>query len=263
MIDAKSIQDQIKLLDKNIEKAALAKNALRDFVESTTFFNEYRIFDKLLSIWADTLLTLMESTGTSYAQSGMYNPKTGFVDRNSFGLSNIEQSDLTLTKAVVLAIGILGSVLLVVFANVSWVLAALTIFACLFFCFFRQILQGLQGLSKKENDAMVPLNSLSGTISQSLTYMRGKYQSTRFLIKHQHENSRRLASRRGIVDPALYNRKAQAEEDLPHEFMSIIDTISVSVNTTVFQCKVTLLSLRAQPRQSLPSNVPQQGNNPD
>jgi hypothetical protein len=266
------ISTQIASIDVAQKAMADTKIALRKFVvpdrdekgkmKASRFLDDYDIFNQLLSKWADTLMTLVEATGTRFAfESG-----SGFGQSNGFGvetsqstegmISRVEQADLTMTKAAVLAVGILGSVLVSYLMKAPWTVPAIMISVIIGLVFFKQIADTIRDLMKKPEKLCDETNSLGDVISDTLIFIRSRYNKKRFQIKHQYSNPKMLANHDPQEDPALWDRRTQALETLPFEVMGRVDAISVKCNAAAFVRKTVLYSYWRDSGGSVPQ--PQQ-----
>ena len=206
------------------------------------FLDDYDIFNSLLSKLADTLMTLVEATGTRFAFEG--------GQPNGFGeggqpmregmISQIEQSDLTLTKGAVLIAAVIGSVLVSWLMKAPWTVPAILIVAIVCLVYFRQIADAIQDWMKKPEELSDGSNLLSDDISSSLRYIRTRYVQKRFLIKHQSSNPKNRANHDPQEDPALWDRRTQVLETLPFEIMDKVDAITVKCNAAAFERKRVL-----------------------
>jgi hypothetical protein len=266
------ISAQIDSIDVSMKAMSDTKIALRKFVvperdekgkmKASRFLDDYDIFNQLLSKWADTLMTLVEATGTRFAfESGHGGQSNGFGVETSQPagegmISRVEQSDLTLVKAAVLMVGILGSVLVSVLMKVPWTVPVIIIAGVFGLVFFRQIADAIREYMQKPEKLRDGMNSLGDDISDSLIYIRKRYTQKRFQIKHQYSNPKMLANHDPQEDPALWDRRTQALETLPFEVMGRVDAISVKCNAAAFVRKTVLYSYWRDSGGSVPQ--PQQ-----
>lgn len=259
---ADSIQREIEAIDKAQLEMGEKKASLRDFILSDDFLKEQRSFDRLLSVWADALLSLVEATGTSFNDfrqgNAFLNSGQGVMSGNPIGegmISKVEQSDFTLTKALVLVVCNAGVVTTIVILHGSWIVPVLFGTASLILPFFGQIVNSIKDLFKKHEKKLPSLNPLTNKISESITYMRKRYVSSMFLIKFQKSGTKQSVFD-SQEDPALVDRAAQLVESLPSDFMSRIDDISVECNNEAFQRKKVLYSYwrNSSPPQNNPAS---------
>jgi hypothetical protein len=256
---ADEISIQIASIDQSQKDMAEAKVTLRDFTvpkRDTTgkmlasrFLDDYDIFNRLLSQWADTLMTLVEAAGKRFdfeGKMGNGSNQFGVESGQPIGngmISRVEQSDITLVKAAVLMVGILGSVLVSVLMKAPWTVPVLIIVGVFCLVFFRQIADFVrEAMQKPERHPKNVMNSLGDEISDSLIYIRKRYVQKRFQIKHQYSNPKMLANHDPQEDPALWDRRTQALETLPFEVMGRVDAISVKCNSVAFERKKVLYS---------------------
>ena len=268
------ISTQIASIDKSQGEMALAKVVFRKFVvpdrDKTTgkmkanrFIDDYDIFNSLLSKLADTLMTLVEATGTRFAfeggQPNGFGGEGGQPIREGM-VTQIEQSDLTLAKGAVLIAAVIGSVLVSWLMKAPWTVPAILIVAIVGLVYFRQISDAIKDWMKKPEELSDGSNILSDDISSSLRYIRTRYVQKRFLIKHQSSNSRNRANHDPQEDPALWDRRTQVLETLPFEIMDKVDAITVKCNAAAFERKRVLYgywresggSGQPQPQQTAP-----------
>jgi len=241
-LDSELIESQVEMIDGSQKEVKEAKEQIRDFILSDDFLVSYRSFELKLSTWTDRLMTLVEAVESGFSALG----ETGEPRLLGRGLSDrVESGDLTLMKGVLLCIAIIGSVLLVVFARVPWVVSLVVVLACLVCAFFDKIGDFVRSFfSHEEEEELVSTNALTASISENLDYIRRTYESARFLVKHQKSCSQVFNKQLSGVDDALFDREKQLLEDLPHDFIGRIDSISLSTNSVAFKCKFKLLSLR-------------------
>lgn len=221
------------------------KGILRGFILSKDFLDNYNRFDLLLSLWVDSLMTLVEATGRVFPGEGSLNG--GFPFGESEFKSKIEGFDMSLSKAAVLIAAIIGTVLICYWLQAPWPLAILVVIGVVCIGFINQIVALVKGLMKKPDASKEGFNALTNTISESVSYIRSIYRQRRFLIKFQRSSQHSSAD-----DPALYNRRSQSMEELPSELLNRIDTITVECNDAVFKRKAVLYSYwkpNSQPEQ--------------
>jgi hypothetical protein len=270
------ISTQIASIDASQLEMAKTKVAFREFVvperdsngkmKLNRFLDDYDIFNSLLSKLADTLMTLVEATGTRFNFEGSQ-PK-GFGVEGSQPIregmiTQIEQSDLTLIKGVVLAVGILGAVLVSYLMKAPWTVPVIIIVAVFGLVFFRQIADTIRDLMKKPEKLSDGTNMLGDDIASSLRYIRTRYVQKRFLIKHQSSNPKNRANHDPQEDPALWDRRTQVLETLPFEIMDRVDAITVKCNAAAFERKRVLYgywresggSGQPQPQQTAPMGI--------
>lgn len=262
---------QIASINQSQAEMTSAKVALRELVvperdekgkmKASRFLDDYDIFNLRLSRWADTLMTLMEATGKRFDFEGSQHSMFGAETGQPFGegmISRVEQSDLTMVKGAVLAVGILGAVLVSVLMKAPWTVPVIIITGVFSLVFFRQIADTIRDLMKKPEKLGDGTNSLGDDISDSLIYIRKRYVQKRYQIKHQYSNPKMLANHDPQEDPALWDRRTQALETLPFEVMGRVDAISVKCNAVAFQRKTVLDSYLQSIGGSAPQSQPQQ-----
>jgi hypothetical protein len=271
------ISMQIASIDVSQKAMTDTKIALRKFVvpereevtgkmKSSRFLDDYDIFNQLLSKWADTLMTLVEATGKRFDFEGSQPNMFGVEGGQPLGegmVSRVEQSDLTLIKGVVLAVGILGAVLVSYLMKAPWTVPVIIIVAVFGLVFFKQISDTIHEWMKKPEKLSDGTNSLGDDISDSLIYIRKRYVQKRFQIKHQYSNPKNLRHHDPQEDPALWDRRTQALETLPFEVMGRVDAISVKCNAAAFARKTVLYSYwresggvaQSQPQQTAPMGI--------
>jgi hypothetical protein len=265
---ADTIQTEIAGIDKAQTEMKASKSNLRDFILSDELLKDHRKFNELLSKWTDNLMSLVEATGTPFPTEPLQQ-----TAKNPLGegiITQAEGMDLTLAKAIVLIIVNIAIVVLTIqmyhpvfdvetgqitgYAfGIPWIVPVITVFASIALCFFQQIANFIRDLAKKEKELPQSSNVLTNKIRESISYIRNEYVKRRFLLKFQdtpHKNP--------IIDDALVNREAQTLEEMPSDFLSRIDDISVECNDAAFnRKKVLYFYLRTyQPQPSQPMPVP-------
>jgi len=212
------------------------KGILRGFILSKDFLDNYNRFDLLLSVWVDSLMTLVEATGRIFPGEGSLNGNFPFSE--SEFKSKLEGFDMSLSKAAVIIAAIIGTVLICYWLNAPWSLAILGIVSFVCIGFINQIVSLVKGLMKKPDLSKEGFNTVTQTISESVTYIRSQYVQRRFLIKYQRSNPYHSSA----DDPALYDRRRQSMEELPSDILNRIDTITVECDNAVFKRKSVLYS---------------------
>jgi len=247
------ISTQIASIDKSQGEMATAKVVFREFVvpardekgkmKPNRFLDDYDVFNLLLSKLSDTLMTLVEATGTRFAfEGGQPNRFGGEADQpiREGMVTQIEQSDLTLVKGAVLIAAVLGSVLVSWLMKAPWTVPAILIVAIVCLVYFRQIADTIQDWMKKPEKISDGTNMLGDYIASSLRYIRTRYVQKRFLIKHQSSSPKNKANHDPQEDPALWDRRTQVLETLPFEIMDRVDAITVKCNAAAFERKRVL-----------------------
>lgn len=267
-----TIQQEITAIDNAQKEAKESKCSLRDFILSDEFLTKYRKFDRLLSVWADTLMSLV---GITSAPAGEQPEKKEPVNPLGEGMkTQVESSDITLAKAFVLVIVNLGVIILTIqmryplmdengliidyVFGIPWVVPVITAVGSIILCFFQQVVSFVRDLLRKEEKQPQSLDILTNKISENLSYMRNEYVKRRFLIKWQESDSRTVVRHNPKIDSALIDRTAQTLEEMPSDFMGRIDDISVECNNAAFNRKVILYShLENYQPQTQPQQQPQ------
>jgi hypothetical protein len=92
---------------------------------------------------------------------------------------------------------------------------------------------------------------LEDWVSTSISEMRTKYRSARFLIKVQNQTVDKLPQYRALgVDEAMFNRTRFFKETLPHEFNDRIDKIVVACGKNEWIRRSLIISAIVQARQA-------------
>jgi hypothetical protein len=250
---ADNIQSELTALDVAQLTMNEKKTKLRNFVLSTDdsgkriepspFLRDFTTFNCLLSQWADTLMTLIEATGRTFELGGSLTP-FGVEPNNrsvSSGSAKID-SDMTPMKWVFLIAVSVVSFLICYFMQASYVLAFIFISGVVVLAYFRQIADYIRKALNPSEEPSDLLNTLGTEISESISYMRNRYDQKRFQIKFQHSDPHIQNKHSPTEDKALWDRETQALELLPSEFLNRIDTISIKCNGVVFDCKKVLYS---------------------
>lgn len=249
------IKKEIKAIDDAVVSSKNAKTKLRAFVlDKEAFLKEYLKFDLLLSEWADTLMTLVGVVGVPNTSPTVLSSQEKLEDEL---ISPVESEEFTLTKGLVIAVAIFGSVFTCVFLQVkadqALVFVGLTTAGSLALAFFRSISDAVRGWLKKPEKPKSMLNSMTNSIAEKISWMRDEYKQSRFLIKFQVTDPLYGSVEDPSEDAALFDREVQIKEDLPSTFISVIDGISVEMNTIAFDCKNRLLAyLNSVPQPTAP-----------
>ena len=237
---AENIQQEIAAIDQAQKEMAASKVKLRTFILSgESFLSNHTEFDRLLSEWSDTLMTLVEAVGRTFDLEGrmglpQVNPLTGGGER----ISKLENSELTVTKAAVIIAGIVaGVVFCYLFPSLYVVGGAIIAVACIA-PYFNQVINFIKG--EKKSEKPVGLTALSGKINESISMIRNKHVKTVFRAKFKTLNAQQRRRYDPSIDKALYDYRSYALETLPRWCMSRIDDITVECNGVAFGRKMVL-----------------------
>lgn len=238
---AENIKQEIDAIDVAKEKMEQKKIELRKFILSGEgFIRNYTEFDRLLSEWSDTLMTLVEAVGRSFNMEGLLgiNNPNPLGSPNSLAYSRLEDGELTATKAAVIIAGISAGVILCYLFPTQWAIGVVVVAGAVVAPNFRKIVAALKGEEKKPESPS--LNVLSGKISESISAMRDRHVKACFRLKFKAPDPNRLARHDPKEDKALYDYKQLVLETLPRWCMNRIDDITVECNGVAFGRKMVL-----------------------
>lgn len=225
------------------QKAMVSKKIeLRTFILSgEAFLVDHGKFDKLISEWSDTLMTLWEAVGKSFQIEGMMgiNNPNPLSTANGFNYSKVEDGELTATKAAVIIAGLATGVLVVYLLPSVWAVGVLIAAGAVIGPYFNKIADYIKGEPKKPNSPN--LNILNGQISESISAMRDRHVKACFRLKFKNPDPNRSARHDPGEAKSLYDYKQLILETLPRWCMNRLDDITVKCDGVAFGRKTVLL----------------------
>lgn len=246
---------ELEKLDMHHTQLRSSYEDLRVFILSPTFLHEPITFETRLSDFQAKLVTLVETVQAPVPSLPQMPFQLPSEPEEATLEDETEESSgkIGLAKAVVLMFALAACAIAVINDRLPAAVLIVVVAVVVTFLFLPQIRKLLAGLlSKKyEDKEEKEEKSVEDWISDSLSRIRDRYVSARFLLKFQTSDKASLPDYAlPGVDEAVYNRRLYFAETLPSDFLSHIGRIIVTCDKNVWNRRTLLINAITLSRQA-------------
>jgi len=262
-LETTTFSGELDKLDESHKKFLDSAEALQKFNISPEFLDELATFETLLTAFSRSFIGLVEAAETV----------VGLHPNEAEAVKGIEegQGQTTLPTGERWSWWRFAAVALVNVA--TYVAVEQRILSFQFFEFVvvfsivlmflpqvADLIHRLIGRGEEEEEEKAQNMRLEDWVSTSISEMREKYKSTRFLCMVQNQTPESLPQYRALEIPeAMYVRSRQEKEKLPHEFNDRIDRIVMACSKNEWIRRSLIIMAIVQAKQSVNAMAPRGG----
>ncbi len=239
-------------MDERHEKLKTSVKALRDFILSSSFLDDFIQFEKLLGEYQDNLITLVEVIQVPIV--GMPPSEAKAPTPETPPPSEEKEESFSLPKALVAVAAIIVSGIAVQQGYLPVQALIGVIGMSLGLLLVPYIKDGIKGLLQRKTEAEEEKAlgmRLEDWVHESIAKIRAEYVAARFLTKIQSQTKADLPEYSVLgIDEALYDRKKYFGETLPSEFLSRIGEIVIACEKNYWARKTLLINAITISRQA-------------
>lgn len=256
-LEAVTLGEELQKLDAAHSELKKSEQKLRTFILSPEFLNDYTAFENHLSDFQEKVITLVEVSTSpqptlEQLQKMLGQPQQGEGQPQPVPIPEVKEFGMEKALVVVAAIAATGAT--VYYGYLPPISLLLVIAAALGLAFSPQLKAAVESLlhrKEEEKEELTP-EKLEDWVNESISEIRNKYMSARFLIKVQNQTKETLPPQYGELglDEALFNREQYFRETLPHEFLSQIGRIMVACDRSMWVRKQVIVAAMVQAKQA-------------
>jgi len=259
-LETTTFSGELDKLDESHMKFLESAEKLQKFNTSAEFLEDIEPFETLLTAFSRSFIGLVEAAETV----------VGLHPNEAEAVKGIEEGQTTLPtgerwswwRFAAVALVNVACYVAVEQRILSFQFFEFVIVLSIVMMFLPQIvdlIHRLIGRGEEEEEEAQNVR-LEDWVSTSISKMREKYKSTRFLCMVQNQTPESLPQYRALGIPeAMYIRKKQEKEKLPHEFNDRIDRIVMACSKNEWIRRSLIIMAIVQAKQSVNAMAPRGG----